>query len=133
MEKEQFQPLTDEEERIGKIVVDCAYKVHSQLGPGLLEKIYEVCFVHELRKAGLNAFRQIRMKINYDGIVFDEGFRLDTLIENKVICELKSSNGMDPVWEAQLLTHMKLTRKRLGYVINFNVKLIKDGIKRKIL
>lgn len=133
MEEKRFEPLTENDERIGKIIVDCAYKVHSLLGPGLLEKIYEICFIHELRKAGLKAERQIPVRINYDGITFDEGFKIDTLVEDSVICELKSAKGMDPVWDAQLLSHMKLTKLRLGYLINFNVTLIKEGIKRKVL
>lgn len=133
MGKENFPPLSEEEERIGKIFVDCAYKVHSELGPGLLEKIYEACFVHELRKTGLDAQRQVPVNITYDGIIFDEGLRIDTYVNKTVICELKAQKGMDPIWEAQLLSHMKLTNKRLGYLINFNVALIKDGIKRKII
>jgi GxxExxY protein len=133
MEKEKFLPLSNEEERIGKIIVDCAFKVHSQLGPGLLERIYEICFVHVLRKQGLKVDQQLPVQINYDGIIFDEGFRIDTLVNDKVICELKAVKGMDPLWEAQLLTYLKLGKLRLGYLINFNVPLIKDGIKRRIL
>ncbi len=133
MEKESFRKLSSREEEIAKIIVDCAYKVHTILGPGLLEKIFEICFVHELRKAGLKAERQIPVKINYDGIMFEEGFCIDTLVESLVICELKAAKGMDPVWNAQLLSHMKLSGKRLGFLINFNVKLIKEGIKRMIL
>lgn len=129
----KFDKLSKEEERIGKEIVDCAYKVHVKLGPGLLEKIYETCFCHELRKKNLKVLSQIRVPIKYDGLTFDEGFRIDVLVEDKVICELKAVNEMNPVYEAQLLTHLKLTKKRLGYLINFNVPLIKNGIKRIIL
>ena len=128
-----FKPLSEEEERIGKAIVDAAYKVHKSLGPGLLEKIYEVCFAYELEKRGYNVQRQVDIPITYDGIVFDEGLRLDVLVENLVISELKAVDQVNPVWEAQILSHLKLTKLRLGYLINFNVQTIKQGIKRFIL
>ncbi len=99
----------------------------------MLEKIYEVCFCHELSKRGLKYQRQVDIPINYDGLFFDEGLRLDVLVEDLVICELKAVDKMNPVWEAQLLSHLKLTDRRLGYLINFNVPLIKKGIKRMVL
>jgi len=99
----------------------------------LLEKVYEVCFCHELSKRGLEYKRQVDVPIVYDGIVFDEGLRLDVLVEELIICELKAVEEMNPVWEAQLLSHLKLTGKRLGFLINFNVPVIKKGIKRIIL
>jgi GxxExxY protein len=126
-------PLSKREEEIAKGIVDAAYKVHKNLGPGLLEKVYEVCFCHELSKIGLKAQRQIELPITYDGIVFEEGLRLDVLVEDLVICELKAVDEVNPVWQAQILSHLKLTGKRLGFLINFNVPLIKDGIKRFIL
>lgn len=129
----KFNELSKEEERIGKETVDCAYKVHSNLGPGLLEKIYETCFCHELSKIGLKFSSQVSVPIKYDGLIFNEGFRIDVLIEDKVICELKAVNEMNPVYEAQVLTYLKFTNKRLGFLINFNVPLIKNGIKRIIL
>jgi len=125
-------PLSEREEEIGRIIVNAAYKVHTALGPGLLEKVYEICFVHELRKAGLEAQRQIDLPIHYDGIQFDEGLRLDVLVENLVICEIKAVDQVNSVWLAQVLSHLRLTNKRLGYLINFNVEKIKDGIKRII-
>lgn len=128
-----FKPLTEAEERAGKAIVDSAYTVHKNLGPGLLEKVYEVCFVHELRKRGIEAERQIDIPIEYDGIVFDEGLRLDVLVENIAICELKAVDQVNPVWQAQVLSHLKLTNIRLGYLINFNVPIIKQGIQRFIL
>lgn len=129
----EFKPLSPREEEIGKIIVDCAYKVHTQLGHGLLERIYEICFVHELVKAGLEVKRQVPIKINYDGIIFDDEVRMDVLVEDLVICELKAAEGIHPVWSAQLLTFLKLHHRRLGYLINFNVPKIKDGIKRIVL
>jgi GxxExxY protein len=99
----------------------------------LLEKVYEVCFCHKLTKRNLKNQRQVNIPIVYDRIVFNEGLRLDVLVEELVICELKAVDKVDPVWEAQLLSHLKLTGKRLGFLINFNVSLIKNGIKRMIL
>ena len=128
-----FKPLSDEEERIGKAIVNAAYIVHKALGPGLLEKVYEVCFCHILTNDGYNVKRQIDIPIVFEGIVFDEGLRLDVMVNDLVICELKAIETVNPVWEAQILSHLKLTGKRLGYLINFNVPLIKDGIKRMVL
>lgn len=128
-----FEPLSEREEMIGKAVVDSAYQVHKQLGPGLLEKVYEACFCHELDKRGLRAERQVGVPIRYGDLVFDEGLRIDVLVEGCVICELKAVDRINAVWEAQLLSHLKLTGKRLGYLINFNVALMKNGIKRMIL
>ena len=128
-----FTPLSEKEERIAREIVDAAYAVHKTLGPGLLEKVYEVCFCHELSKRELEYQRQVDVPIVYDGIAFDEGLRLDVLVEELIICELKAVDEMNPVWEAQLLSHLKLTGKRLGFLVNFNVPLIKKGIKRIIL
>ena len=128
-----YKPLSEKEERIARKIVDAAYAVHKTLGPGLLEKVYEVCFCHELSKRRLKYQRQVDIPIVYDGMVFDEGLRLDVLVEELIICELKAVEEMNPVWEAQLLSHLKLTGKRLGFLINFNVPLIKNGIKRIIL
>ncbi|MEO8210723.1 MAG: GxxExxY protein [bacterium] len=130
---DNFEKLTIEEERIAREIVDCAYRVHLNLGPGLLEKIYETCFCHELTKKNLMYQRQVCIPIKYDGLFFNEGFRIDVLVEDRIICELKAVNEMNPVFSAQVLTHMKLTNIRLGFLINFNVTLIKNGIKRIIL
>jgi GxxExxY protein len=129
----EFAKLTDREEEIGKAVIEAALRVHKELGPGLLEKVYEVCLSHELRKAGYSVDRQVEVPIKYDGITFDEGLRLDLLIEGKVIIEIKAVDEINPVWQAQILSHLKLTGMRLGFLINFNVPLIKHGIKRIIL
>jgi GxxExxY protein len=128
-----FEKLSDKEEEIGKAIVNTSYKVHSQLGPGLLEKVYEVCLAHELRKLDFAVARQIEIPIQYDGITFDDALRLDILVENIVIVEVKAVDLVNPVWQAQVLSHLKLTNRRLGYLINFNVPKIKEGIKRIIL
>ena len=100
--------LSEEEEFLGKMIVDAAYKVHLALGPGLLEKVYEICFCHELKKKGISLQRQVDIPLIYDGIVFSEGLRLDVLVDNLVICELKAVDMVNPVWEAQILSHLKL-------------------------
>lgn len=128
-----FLRISEQEELIGKAIVNAAYKIHKELGPGLLEKVYEVCLTHELRKAGFTASRQVDIPIQYDGIVFDEGLRLDILVEQKVIVEVKAVDQVNPVWQAQILSHLKLTRLRLGYLVNFNVPIIKQGIKRIVV
>ena len=128
-----FEHLTQKEESIAQKIVDAAYTVHKILGPGLLERIYEVCFCHELSKRKLRLKRQVDIPIRYDGMIFDEGLRLDVLVEELVICELKAVDKMNPVWKAQLLSHLRLTGTRLGFLINFNVPLIKAGINRIIL
>lgn len=128
-----YEPISPDLERIGKIIFNSALIVHKALGPGLLEKVYEIAFCHELRKAGLQCERQVNIPIIYDGIEFEEGLRLDVLVERKVICELKAVDQVNPVWEAQVLSHLKLTNLRLGYLINFNSVLLKDGLKRFVL
>jgi GxxExxY protein len=128
-----FQKISVEEEKIGKAIVDAAFIVHKELGPGLLEKVYEVGFCHVMETKGFQVRRQLDIPIVFDGIVFSEGLRLDVMINDLVICELKALENVNPVWEAQLLSHLKLTNKRLGYLINFNVPLIKDGIRRMVL
>lgn len=129
----EFEKLSKKEETLAKQIVDAAYKVHKNLGPGLLEKVYEVCFCHELQKKGLKYERQVDIPIVYDGITFDEGLCLDVLVEDNIICELKAVDEINPVWQAQILSHLKLTGKRLGFLINFNVPVIRKGIKRIIL
>ena len=128
-----FAPTTQREERVASAVVDAAFAVHKTLGSGLLENVYEVCFCHELGRRGLAYARQVVVPIVYDDITFDEGLRLDVLVEDVIICELKAVETMHPVFTAQLLTYLNLTEKRLGFLINFNVSLIKHGIRRVIL
>ena len=128
--EKRFNPIPSELEDIGKKIVHAAYLVHKALGPGLLEKVYEICFCHELSKMELNVKRQIDIPIVYDGLTFDEGLRLDVLVEDKIICEIKAVDLVNPIWEAQVLSHLKITGLRLGYLINFNVVNIGQGIKR---
>src|SRR6056297_2712767 len=101
----KYAPISPELESIGKLIVDSAYTVHKNLGPGLLEKVYEICFCHELEKRGLSSKRQLDIPIVYDGLEFKEGLRLDVLVEDNVICELKAIENVNPVWEAQVLSH----------------------------
>lgn len=128
-----YNKLSDREEYLGKEIVDAAYKVHKELGPGLLEKIYEACFSYELEIKGILYKRQVELPICYKGKIFDEGLRLDVLVDELVICELKAREAINPLWPAQLISHLKLRKLRLGYLINFNVAVIKDGIKRFIV
>lgn len=120
------------EDDIARQIVDAAMKVHRTLGPGLLESVYEQCLAYELEQRGLKVTRQLPIPITYGPLRFDTGFRLDLLVEDLVIVELKAVEQMIPLYEAQLLTHLKLTNKRLGLLINFNVPLLKHGIKRLI-
>ncbi len=126
--------LTEREEFLGKEIVDAAYKVHKELGPGLLEKIYETCFCYELENKGIPSKRQVDLPISYKNeLFFNDGLRIDVLTDGLVICELKAVQEIHPVWISQILSHLKLTQLRLGYLINFNVPRIKDGIKRFVI
>lgn len=120
------------ENEIAKQVVDSAYHVHTRLGPGLLESVYEVVLAHELKKRGLKVLRQQAIPIEYDSLRFDEGFRADAIVEDKVILELKSIESVARVHKKQLLTYLRLTGKRLGLLINFGEELIRDGISRVV-
>jgi len=120
-------------ERIATEIVDAAFKVHSELGAGLLECIYVACLVYELRKRGLQVETEVVVPVFYDGVRLDVGLRLDLLVEGRVIIEAKAVEKIIPVHDAQLLTYLKLSQRRLGFLINFNTKLIKDGIKRFVL
>jgi len=122
--------LTVREERLCREIVDCAFRVHKELGPGLLEKIYEACFCHELFKKGIFYERQVYLPIQYDGLAFDEGLRMDVVVDKTIICELKAIDLVNPVWVAQILSHIKMTKMHVGFLINFNVVLIKEGIRR---
>ncbi|MCK4569308.1 MAG: GxxExxY protein [Bacteroidales bacterium] len=131
--KRNYREIPPELNEITGQIVNAAFKVHKSLGPGLLEKIYEICLCHELSKNGLEFDRQTYIPITYDGLIFDEGLRLDILVNNCVICEIKALETVNPVWEAQVLSHLKLTGIRVGLLINFNVVLIKDGIRRFVM
>lgn len=111
-------------------IVDAAFKIHMELGPGLLESAYEACLEHELLKRGFAVERRKARPVHYDGIVIDVGHRLDLLVNDLVIIELKAVTELAPIHQAQLTTYLKLSRKALGFLINFNVPLIKNGIRR---
>ena len=129
----KHEPLPLGYEKTAKLIVDAAYTVHKNLGPGLLESVYEPCFCHELGKRAVEYKRQVMVPLIYDGIKFAEALRLDVLVEDKIICELKVVDALASVHTAQLLTYLKLTERRLGFLINFNVPVIRQGIKRVIL
>ncbi len=120
------------ENEIGKIIVDCAYKVHKELGPGLLESTYEECIKYELLNAGLKVEQQKALPIVYREVKLECGYRIDLLVENKVVIENKSVESLNDVHLAQILTYLKLSDCRLGFLINFNVTLIKNGIRRVV-
>jgi len=119
-----------DENNIGREVVDAAIAVHRELGPGLLETVYEVVLLDEIRRRGLNAERQVPIAIQCRGVRFDEGFRADIIVDNKVIIELKSVERITNVHKKQVLTYLKLTGMRLGYLLNFGETMMKTGITR---
>ena len=120
------------ENQIAKIVVDAAYRIHKHFGPGLHETVYEVCLSYELKKCGLNVERQVAVKLQYDSIVFDEAFRADLIVENKVILEIKAIEEIHRIHKKQLLTYLRLSEMRLGLVSNFDAEFIRDGIARVV-
>jgi len=117
---------------LSRVIIGCAIKVHKELGPGLLESAYQECLLYELRKAGLKVVKEKPMPIIYDEIKLDHGYRIDILVENRVVIELKTVEQLNDVHTAQVLTYMKLGNYKLGLLMNFNVKLLKNGIKRFI-
>jgi GxxExxY protein len=119
-----------DENDIGKIVVDTALKIHKVLGPGLLESVYEVVLAKQLRKRGLDVSRQVQIPVVFDGDKFDEGFRADIVVNDIVILELKSVENVHPLHLKQVQTYLKLSGCRLGFLLNFNVELMKNGIRR---
>jgi GxxExxY protein len=118
------------ENEVATVIVDAALKVHRTLGPGLLESVYEKVLAYELRKRGLRVDPQVRLPVVYEGVEFDEGYRIDLLVENLVIIEIKSVETVAPVHHKQVLTYLRLSGKRLGLLINFGETLIKNGITR---
>ena len=121
-----------DENKIGDVIVDSAVNLHRELGPGLLEVVYQVVFARELEKRGLKVEREVPVSIEYKGVKFDQGFRADLIIEQKVIIELKSVDRVSPAHKKQLLTYLRLTGLKLGYLLNFGDALMKDGISRII-
>jgi GxxExxY protein len=128
-----FEALPEETERLSKQAVDAAIKVHRALGPGLLESVYEMCLAHEMRQRGLSVETQVPIPIVYDGIRLEAGLRIDLLVANQLVIEVKAVEQMNRLFKAQVLTYLKLTGLRLGLLINFNILLVKDGIERVIL
>ena len=120
-----FEEITGE-------IIDAAMKVHTALGPGLLESAYEACLLFELHRRHLKAVRQVELPVVYEGVKIDVGYRLDLLVEDNVIVELKSVEKILPIHQAQLLSYLKLSGKRVGLLLNFNVVHLKDGIKRMV-
>jgi len=131
--KWMYLKLSDRAEWIAKQVVDIAVNIHKQLGPGLLESVYAKCFYYELSNRSSHFEREKLVPIIYNELEIDEGLRLDCLVEELVIIEFKAQENYHPVWEAQLMSYLKLTNKRLGFLINSHVPLMKDGIKRIII
>jgi GxxExxY protein len=125
--------LSDHEEWLAKEIVDIAFTLHKALGPGLLESIYERAFCYELTIRNIPYIIQTKVPVVYKDVEFQEALRLDILVDDRVIIELKAQENFHPVWEAQVLSYLKLTGKRLGFIINFTVPLIKYGIKRMVL
>lgn len=133
MQKLGHAPIPAEAERIGKAILDAAFTVHSDLGPGLLESVYEACCAYVLRQRGEGVETQVALPVSYRDVRVDAGLRLDVLVGGLVIVEFKAVETMLPLYDAQLLTYLKLTGSRLGYLLNFNVRHLKDGIKRLVL
>jgi GxxExxY protein len=133
MADKTYEPIPEETERIAAIVLDAAFQVHKTLGPGLLESVYEVCLCRELSKRNIAFQCQTSLPVIYDGMRLEAGLRIDLLVADAVIVELKAVEKTIPLHKAQLLTYLKLTNKRLGLLINFNVPLLKDGIQRIVL
>ena len=124
------EPITDHENRAARIVVDAAFAVHTQLGPGLLESVYEKCLCHAIRRRGLSVQRQLYLPIEFEYLTINSGLRLDMVVDNCLVVEVKAVEVILPVHRAQLLTYLRLSKHRLGLLINFNVELIRRGIHR---
>ena len=131
--KKIYAPIPPETERIGNLVLDAAYKVHTVLGPGLLESVYRKSMKHVLTTDGTLAETEVDLPILFEGVDIDSGLRIDLLVAKCVIAELKSVEKMNPVFDAQLITYLRLSKVRLGFLINFNVPHLKDGIKRIVV
>jgi GxxExxY protein len=123
----------EELNKITGAILDCSFRVHTELGPGLLESTYEACLEYELSEMKLDVQRQLELSVNYKNIKIDEGYRIDLLVENQVIVELKSVESLQKIHKAQLITYLKLSGKKLGLLINFNQVTLKNGIQRVIL
>lgn len=123
-------PIPSEIDALAREIVDAGTKVHRTLGPGLLESVYELCLVHELTKRGLKPQRQVSLPVVYDDVKLDGGLRIDLLVNGLIVVEVKAVEGLLPVHQSQILTYLKLSGCRLGFLMNFNVPLLKDGLRR---
>jgi GxxExxY protein len=132
-EHEGHQGSTKERDALARAVVDSGLKVHRTLGPGLFESVYEHCLVHELGKRGLTVQRQVFLPVTYDGETLDAAYRLDVLVENTLIIEIKAIDALSRVHEAQILTYLRLSGFHIGFLMNFNAPLFKDGVRRFVL
>jgi GxxExxY protein len=128
----ELTPTREELNKISGIVISSAIEVHRHMGPGLLESIYQQCLIFELRSRDLRVAERVPVKLQYKTYILNKDFFLDLVVEDTVLVELKSIDGMSPVHDAQLLSYLKLTGKRLGLIINFNVPLLKEGIRRMV-
>lgn len=126
-----MEKTKDEIEAIATTIVDSIVKVHRALGPGLLESAYQACLAHELRRRGVLVETEVNQPVVYEGLRIDVGYRIDMLVEKEIIVENKAVQSLIPIFEAQILTHLKLAGKRLGFLVNWNVRLIKEGIHRR--
>ena len=127
------KPLSDKEKQLASQITDIAIAIHKSLGPGLLESVYEKYFCYELKKRNIPYMKQQCVDIFYDDLIIGDGLRIDIMVDDLVIIELKAQDNQHPVWESQLLSYLKLTGKQLGYILNFHTPLMRDGIKRMIL
>lgn len=130
---EAHEPLPQQTDEIARNVVDAALAVHRVLGPGLLESAYEACLAHELERRGHSVLKQVGLPVIYESIQLDVGYRIDLIVDEDILVEVKAIETLTRIHEAQLLTYLRLSRRRLGLLINFNVVLLKHGIKRMIL
>jgi GxxExxY protein len=131
--KKIFQPVPEEVERVGKVMLDAAYAVHTELGPGLLESLCQVAMKYFVESSGVSVETETNLPLLFRGVKLESGLRLDIPVDHCVIAELKSVEKMNPIYEAQLLTYLRLSNVRLGYLINFYVPRLKDGIKRMVV
>jgi GxxExxY protein len=131
MQLKNYERIPQKVEDVGRAVLDAAFRVHTALGPGLLESVYQTCTAYELTQSGLLAPTELALPVVYKEVKLDAGLRLDMLVNNCIIVEFKSVEEMHPVYTAQVISYLKLTGFRLGYLINFNVVHLKDGIKNR--
>lgn len=130
---DETEPLPAGAERVGRAVLNAAFTVHKALGPGLLESVYESCLAEELQRGGLRVERQVGVPITYGEVRMDVGYRLDLLVERAVVVEIKSIDALASIHTAQVLTYLRFSKVRLGYLINFNTVMLKNGLRRLVL